>query len=146
MLVDRVVATVDTHAITWSAVQQRVKSGDSDARVALDAIIEEALIAAECARRGITVTEDQVDEGIQAVLKNAQLTNDELLKELAKHGMDLKGYRAAIRAQLLEGRWLNLEVPAKPRESTEARIQRMSAQRASLLAGLKAKAIIEVRL
>jgi hypothetical protein len=146
VLVDRVVATVGIKAITRSALQARMKVGGEDERTVLDAMIDDAVIAVECERRSITVGDDEVDAGVKQVAANADITYDELLKELARRGLDLKSYRASIRAQLLEGKWLSLEAGTKSGESAEARLQRIIALRATRLADLRAKAVIEVRL
>jgi hypothetical protein len=147
VLVDRVVATVGAQAITRSVLAQRAKGSHLPERDALDRLIEERLVAEECSRLRITVLPDEIELAIKEVLKNANISAQELDRELERRGMDLDGYRALLKAQLFELKWLSTKGgPTLRGETPEQRFKRINDLRDKWVAELRAKAVIEVRL
>jgi hypothetical protein len=147
VLVDRVVATVGTQAITRSVLAARSKGSQLPERDALDRLIEERVIAEECRRLGITVPPEEIEAAIQEVLKTAKISPQELDQELKRRGMELDGYRALLKAQLFELKWLTTKGgPTLRGETGEQRFKRINDARDKWVGELRAKAVIEVRL
>ena len=153
-LVDRIAATVDTFAITVRAVDARAKpaltgtaADQQRARArALDELIEEQLVARDAAKLGVTVTEAEIDQALAEVAKQNQLEVEQLFAEVKKQGLTPSAYRAMVGTQLRSLRWLNLRVDrTAPPDAEAERAGWMAAQRARLIAELKAAAVIEVR-
>lgn len=157
LLVDRVVAAVDLHAITRSAVEVRARpllavskteAQKEDARrAALMELIEEQLVRKEAQRLRIEVRDEEVDAALQEVANQNQLTVAELFVEIKRQGLEGEQYKAMLRAKLLELRWLNqrLNRAAMPSEEA-ARGNFMVSERARLMNELRGAAVIEVRL
>ncbi len=157
LLVDRVAAAVDLHAITRSSVEARARplvvgskteaQKEGARRAALMELIEEQLIRQEAQRLGIEVRDEEVDKALQEVAKQNELTVVELFAEIKRQGLEAAQYQAMLRAKLLELRWLNQRMnhAAMPTEET-ARVNFMVTERARLLEVLRSAAVIEVRL
>jgi hypothetical protein len=147
VLVDRVVATVGAQAITRSALAARVKTGELSERDALDRLIEERLISEDCRRLSVVVRPEEIDLAISEVLKAAKITSQQLEQELQRHAMDLESYRASVKAQLLEMKWLGSKGgPTLRGETSEQWFKRVTGARDKWVAELRAKTDIEVRL
>jgi hypothetical protein len=147
VLVDRVVATVGTQAITRSALVARVKTGELSERDTLERLIDERLITADCLRLGVVIGADEVELAISEVLKSAKLSQQQLEQELRRHAMDMEAYRASVKMQLLEMKWLGTKGgPTTRGETSEQWYQRVTGARDKWVAELRAKTAIEVRL
>ena len=113
VLVDRIVASVDARAVTRSMVDARMRRGERSRSAARDALITELVVQGECERLRITVEPDEVDRALQEVLATNNVTLEQLTASLEAHGYDLASYRAELRRQLLEMRWV-LQHGARP--------------------------------
>lgn len=157
LLVDRVAAAVDLHAITRSAVEVRARplvtvskteaQKEGARRAALMELIEEQLVRKEAQRLRLEIRDEEVEAALQEVAKQNQLTVAELFVELKRQGLEAEQYKLMIRAKLLELRWLNARMnrAAMPSEET-ARGNFMVTERARLMDELRGAAVIEVRL
>lgn len=126
-LVDRVVAEVNGEVLTLSeleremaAVRQQVLAQVAEAdhesaltearRQVLAGMIDRLLVEQHANKRGLRVGEREVDEAVQQLLGENQLTMDEFIRDLARNNVTLAAYRRDLRAQILQARVLNLEV------------------------------------
>ena len=80
---------------------------------ALQQMVVEFLTSGEAERLGITVKEDDVNDGIARVLEINKIDQDELVRKLAKDGITLDEYREQIKQQILRARLVYSTVKAK---------------------------------
>lgn len=145
VMVDRIVATVNTRAITRSMVDERMKQGHTRRTDARDALIEEALIAFDADHLGLTIEPAEVDHALHEIALSNHLTDEQLVDALKQQGYDLASYRLALRTQLLSMRWvLNRAGDSLPRERSE-RAALMESTRARLLEKLRTTNSVELR-
>lgn len=156
VVVDRIAAVVDLHAITRSAVEDRArpllavaKTEAQKAQVRRDVIIElieDALILKESRRLRIEIREEEVDAALLEVARQNSLTLAELSAETQRQGLDVHVYRALLRRKLLELKWLNIRANrvAQPTDDAE-RGAFLASERVRLMQELRAGAVIEVR-
>jgi peptidyl-prolyl cis-trans isomerase SurA len=116
-------------------------------REVLDRLIDEELVGQAAGAARITVTGSEIDEALDRVAKQSKLTRAELLAEAKKQGVEPAAYRAELFRQILEGKWLSLASTKPPPGSDEAAtVRHRESERKRLLAELRAKVFIEVRL
>lgn len=143
---DRVAAVVQGRPLLESTVRARLKyappATGPDARArALSALIDEALIEADAIALRVEVEDGEVDRAIEQIRTRNELTAAQLDAELTRQGLTRRSYRAEVRRQLLELRWLLLKTgPDRP--TTPEALER---ERARLVAALRAAAAVEVR-
>lgn len=158
ILLDRVVAFVDDVPIFRSDVRSRAlhvggalpkehalreaKLRDLETS-ALATLIEEALIAKAVASEHIDVSDADVD----AALANAFGTTDvrQLEQAATARGYSLREYRRLMRLEVLTARWLVAHKPATLHPSAPNFDAELAKLRASLLAEVRERTIIEVR-
>ena len=98
------VATVNERAVTAFEVDQRARMLDlfntpGDLReLALDALIDERLQLAEARRLGISVSQEQLMEGMEEFAARANLTRQEFIRALGEAGVDVTTYEDFVRA------------------------------------------------
>lgn len=118
-MLDRVVAIVGEDVVLESELEQRLASikariqqsgsnqplppDDVLREQVLDQLILERLQMEMGRRYGIEVSEQQLEQTIQRILRNNQLTEAELRADLESQGQTLEGFRAQIRREL----WVN---------------------------------------
>ncbi|WP_428558705.1 MAG: SurA N-terminal domain-containing protein [Solidesulfovibrio sp. DCME] len=128
-LVDRVVAVVNGKMITLFDLNSRVadlmqrtqgvtfKADDPRAdelrRQILDTMITDLLIESEATRLKITVSETELDNQIDELKKKNNLTQQQLLAELAKEGLTLQEFRKRLRDDSIKKRLLGYMVHRK---------------------------------
>lgn len=129
-VVDRVVAEVNNEVITLSEVeeegqgifkkialevpaQDRLSAIEQVRKDILRSLIDQKLIEQEAAKRSITVTDQEVDESLELVLKANRLTKDELLRQLNENGVDEASYRDNLKSQLYQSKLVNRDVRSK---------------------------------
>ncbi len=154
---DKLVATVNLHAITRNALAARVKPLVShqppmDAaqraqveKLTLDEMIEELLIADDASHLHLETTDADIERAVEDVASQNQLTVEELWKAAKEQGFEKDEYREMLRQKLTELRWLQYKVATQARPDGGQPGEWMAAQRAQLVAKLKADAVIEVR-
>jgi len=117
-VVDRIVAVVNDEIITYSELQQVAKairaqpgfslpagSGRDLDRQLLESLINQKLSKFEAKRRGITVTEQEVNKAFEDFRKRNGLEKDEVLAQvLAENGMTVKDMKQQIEDQLTHER------------------------------------------
>ena len=148
VLLDRVAARVDDKVILLSDVRAHMKGAENaDARAVLDAMIDEALVQSECKRLGLTVNADEVQRAKQIVMQNNGLDDARFDAELKKQGSTWAEWEAAAREQLLEGKWLRLQLAGAQHPQSDAEMAAWAQkQRDELVKKLRAAAYVDVRL
>lgn len=130
-LVDRVAAVVNDEIIPLSDVEQRAApelarlstvtdSGERESqrtkilREAVDQLIGEKLLAAQMKELDITVTDQDIQAGIDEVKKeNGFTTEAQLRQALSAQGFSLEGYRDFMRTQIGRLRLIRMKVGQK---------------------------------
>lgn len=116
---DRIVAIVGEEPILLSQLKKELRVGSNESLLkisrekqeeALNNLIEKSLIEQKAKKLAITVTEKEVDEEIENVKKNNNITTEVLVEVLKKEGLTLAQYREAIKSQILRAKLVNREV------------------------------------
>jgi peptidyl-prolyl cis-trans isomerase SurA len=145
---ERVVAVVGEHAILLSdmrararpfllQIQQKVPPGAQQAAAEselykhlLQRMVDERVEQQAAEKAHLTVTTDEIDNGLRNVANQQGLTVDRLVEEAVKTGLTAQEYRDEVRRQILEGKLLQLRVRGRVRvtdddvKATYARLQR----------------------
>ncbi len=137
-VVDRIVAEVNNEIITMSELDQMAKMLQPQAglnpkskeaqtlkRQMLEALIDRKLAKAEAKKRGLDISEKDLNQAVEEFKKNNHLPDDAALNQAAaKMGMTLKDLRQQIADQLQQERLVALAVGAKKQEVSEAEMRR----------------------
>ena len=126
---NRVVAVVNNDVITLYELNRRIRliTGSEPSelrsrneklfvetrRKILDMMIDEKIAREKIEELGIKVDAAEVDEAIERIKKNNDLTHEDLLEGLKKQGMNYEAYREGIREELERMRLINFEVKSK---------------------------------
>lgn len=118
-MLDRVVAIVGDDVVLESelkarteAILERMQQSDNRQQVPprdeleeqiLDQLVLERLQMQMGERFGIEVSEQQLDQTVQRIMQNNQLTEEQLRADLAREGQSLEGFRDQIRREM----WVN---------------------------------------
>lgn len=120
LTVDRVIATVNNEAITFSDYQRFVKGmnvkEDSDKvdEELLKGLIEVKVILQEAIRKGIEVSDVEINGVIEEFKKqNNLLSEEDLEKLLAKEGISIPDFRMLIKEKVMGLKLINMEVDPK---------------------------------
>lgn len=120
LTVDRVIATVNNEAITFSDYQRFVKGmnvkEDSDKvdEALLKGLIEVKVILQEAIRKGIEVSDVEINGVIEEFKKQNNLSSQEdLEKLLAKEGISIPDFRRLIKEKVTGLKLINIEVDPK---------------------------------
>jgi len=135
-VVDRIVAVVNDEVISLSELEQMIKSFMAQSgerrsledknlqRQMLESLINQKLAKAEAKRRGITVSDKELEKAMQDFRTNNRLTEDEALTQaLAKAGITLNELKQQIHDQILQERLIQVVMGGKA-TVTEADIRR----------------------
>lgn len=126
-VVERIVAVVNDEVISLSEVEQMAKviqsqpgmklppgSGKDLQRQLLDVLIMQKLAKVEAKRRGITVSEKEVDKALEEFKKRNNIPDDETLNRmLAQNDLTLKGFKQQLADQMTHDRLLSLVAGSK---------------------------------
>jgi peptidyl-prolyl cis-trans isomerase SurA len=135
-VIDKVVATVNQEAITQYdldkvihnyELQQQMDakasngknakdapSGGSELRKeALDHLIDETLLNQEIDKQGIKVTDEDINQAVDSILKRNNISLDQLKKELGSKGTTYEEYRADLKSQIRRLRYIGQIVGGK---------------------------------
>ncbi|MCP3163449.1 peptidylprolyl isomerase [Myxococcus qinghaiensis] len=135
-LVDKVAAVVNRDVIALSEVQQRAapelsRLNDPDPRkrseqraqlmkTALDTLIGEKLMEAEITEMGISATEGEVDELVNDVRRQNNITDPAQFEQvLTAEGLTMTTYRDMLRKRILRDRLLRMKVGPKVKVTEE---------------------------
>ena len=105
-VIDGVIAVVNDDVITLSEFEERlphqnVKITPQQEKTILDQMIEQKLLEQEADKRGIRVSESEVDNAIANVMGKFNLTNEQMKEVLAKEHLTAAQFREQWRLQLL---------------------------------------------
>jgi peptidyl-prolyl cis-trans isomerase SurA len=126
-VVERIVAVVNDEVISLSEVEEMAKiiqsqpgmkmpsgSGKELQRQLLDALILQKLAKVEAKRRGITVSEQEVDKAMEEFKKRNNIPDDETLtRMLAQNELTLQGFKQQLADQMTHDRLLSVVAGAK---------------------------------
>ena len=129
-VVDRIIAYVNDDIITLSELNERAnafvaarrqnpflreeeQSLEEIRRNMLDVLINERLAAQEISRLKISVSDEEVDETIDRVMRENHLTQETLEAELRKEGKTVEDLRKQIKASMEQTKLVNREVRSK---------------------------------
>jgi len=119
-VVDRIVAQVNDEIITMSELQNMAKTFEGQAGVKpkgldakkmqtemLEALIDRKLARAEAKRRGIEVSDKEIDAAMAQFKQRNNIANDEAFaKGLAQAGLSVKEFRQQLKDQMTQERLL----------------------------------------
>lgn len=113
-MLDSIVAIVGDDVVMQSELEERMNSvteriQDSDRPMppeevlreqVLDRLVTERLQMQMGKRYGIEISEEQLDEAIQNIMRSNQLTEQQLREELAEDGETMEGFRERVRREV----------------------------------------------
>jgi peptidyl-prolyl cis-trans isomerase SurA len=138
-VLDRIVAEVNDEIITMSELEQTskpilaqsgVKPGGKEGkevqREILNALIDRKLAKAEAKKRGINVTDKELDQAIKEFQLRNNLTDDAALSQaLSKEGLTMKELRQQIADQIIQERIFQVAVGAKASGVSDTEVRRL---------------------
>lgn len=130
VLLDRVVAVVNSEVVAWSEVRDAIppdrieaakQLSEDEARDliryfesrALEGLIEQKLQLQAAKKMGIEVTDDELDAAILDIQSKYGLSKRDFLASLAKQHLELETYRKTLRGQIVTSRLVNAEVGSR---------------------------------
>jgi peptidyl-prolyl cis-trans isomerase SurA len=130
VLLDRVVAVVNTEVITWSELykmmeyeaseqlrllkeEERRKVFKENEALFLEKLIDMRLQVQEAKKLGLTVSKEEVTEAIDSIRKKYSLTDESLKESLKKEGLNYDDYRKRIADQIIVGQLVNQQIRNK---------------------------------
>ncbi|MDD2902023.1 MAG: SurA N-terminal domain-containing protein [Syntrophales bacterium] len=136
-IVDRIVAVVNDDIITMSELNQmsrmfqsrqkldpKGKERQALKREMLEALIDRKLAKAEAKRRGIAISDKELDAAVEDFKKKNRIPDDATLtKDLAQHGMTLKELRQQLADQIQQERLVFIAVGAKKSSVSEKEVR-----------------------
>jgi len=113
-LLDRIVAIVDESVITQRELDNRIRlikidlakssrqlpSEDILQRQVLENLISDSLLLQEAARRGIKISDTQLNQAMQRLARQNSMSLSEFRQRLILDGLDYDDYREAVRREL----------------------------------------------
>jgi peptidyl-prolyl cis-trans isomerase SurA len=122
-LIDRIVAVINGEIITLSELntaasafvddQRSEANRDALMKDVLDQLIAERLIAQQIKSASVQVTDDEVSRGIEDILKQNNIDDQQLQMALKQRGMSMSQYREDVRSQLVRLKLINLKVRSR---------------------------------
>lgn len=132
-IVERIVAVVGERPILLSELRQRARphlfrialsSPNATQRAAAESemfrelltrLIEERLEEGAADKAHLTVTPEEVDNGLRQIAAQARLDPKQLVTEAKRQGLSEQDYRDEVRRQVLEGKLIRLRVQGRVR-------------------------------
>ncbi|MDH4162827.1 MAG: peptidyl-prolyl cis-trans isomerase [Nitrospirota bacterium] len=109
VVVDRVVAVVNDDIITMSDLQREVQKQREtrDERLVLEDMIDRKLQMAEARKTGMDVTDKELDEAVNDVMRRNGMDRLQFERAVEKEGMTFDQYRSELREQMTMSRLIN---------------------------------------
>jgi peptidyl-prolyl cis-trans isomerase SurA len=137
-VVDRIVAEVNNDIITMSELQNMAKTFEGRAgvkptgpdakkmqREMLEALIDRKLAKAEAKRRGIVVSDKEIDAAMAQFKQRSNIPDDETFaKGLAQAGLSVKEFKQQLTDQMTQERLMVVAVGTKA-SVTDAEVRRL---------------------
>lgn len=112
---DTIVAIVDESVITrrelanriklitidFSRSQRQLPPGDVLARQVLEALINDSLLLQEATRRGIKISDSQLNQAMQRLARQNEMTLSDFRRALIADGLDYEKYRLTLRREMM---------------------------------------------
>ncbi|MBW2183338.1 MAG: peptidylprolyl isomerase [Deltaproteobacteria bacterium] len=129
-LIDKIVAVVNDDIITLSELREitvpylkkmkarysvnydEAQIKETESRI-LDQLIDEKLVKQEVVRLKIVVSEKEVAMGVEDMMKNTNLSEDQFKKALAEQDITMEEYREQMKNEMERLRLLDAEVKSK---------------------------------
>ncbi len=129
-LIDKIVAVVNDDIITLSELREitvpylkkmkarysvnydEAQIKETESRI-LDQLIDEKLVRQEVVRLKIVVSEKEVAMGVEDMMKNTKLSEDQFKKALAEQDITMEEYREQMKNEMERLRLLDAEVKSK---------------------------------
>jgi peptidyl-prolyl cis-trans isomerase SurA len=129
-LVEKVAAVVGDNIILASEVEEKAAPLLTEAnritdpakrtaratelrREVLDRLIDDELILQQAADLKLTISPEQVDQSIEEIKRQNNITDEQLREALRGQGMTMASYRSDLKKQLLRYRVLNISVGSR---------------------------------
>src|SRR5204863_808904 len=90
----------------------------------LDQMVDDRLLAAEAKKKGIRVSQLEVDDGVKKV-RSRFATEDEFNKELQKEALTYDAFRKHIQEQIATIKLIDQEVKAKTTAPSEGEVKEL---------------------
>jgi len=134
---ERIVAVVGEHAILLSdmrnrarpfllQIHQKMPSGAQQAaaeselyKQLIEKMVDERVEQQAAERAHLSVTAEEIDNGIRNVASQQGISVERLIEEATKTGLSRQEYRDEVRRQILEGKLLQLRVRSRVRITEE---------------------------
>lgn len=117
LTINRVLAIVNNEEITLSDYQRFATGIGENKDVVVEALlkrlIEERIILHEAIRRGIDVSDMDVDKMIREFKEQNALSQEDLEKVLAERGLNIHSYRKLIRDRMIISKLANIDLDSK---------------------------------
>ncbi|HMK50844.1 MAG TPA: peptidylprolyl isomerase [Thermodesulfovibrionales bacterium] len=130
VLLDRVVAVVNSEVINWSELykmmefestdqmkalkeEDRLKVFKNNEPLFLEKLIDMRLQIQEAKRIGLDVSPDDVKEAIDNIKQKYSLSDKAFQENLSKEGFDFESYKKTLSDQILINQFLNKQVKSK---------------------------------
>jgi peptidyl-prolyl cis-trans isomerase SurA len=111
VVVDRVVAVVNGEIITMSDLQReealKKASGKQEERLLLEDMIDRKLQMTAAKRAGMDVTDKELADAIEDIMKRNAMDSKQFESALAKEGLTLEQYKVELREQMTLSRVYN---------------------------------------
>ena len=119
--VDRILATVNNDIVTLADYKQFIKiagdinivSGETIDNMILRQLIEEKIVVHEARKRGLDVSDEEVEEDIEYFTDMNGLTMDELQTKLQEDGIDFYDYQRTVRDKILFSKLVDIDINSK---------------------------------
>lgn len=122
-LVDRVVAVVNDDVVTLSDLETAAVPFAAQADTAekrqvlyrdlLDQLIAEQLISQQVVEAKIVVNDDEVDRAIKDIVRQNNISEDELRQAVESRGLTMAQYRSDLKKQLVRLKLIDLKVRSR---------------------------------
>jgi parvulin-like peptidyl-prolyl isomerase len=130
---DYIILTVNDQAITYlqfvktynlyiSQLKQQGITVTDPVKETIDYMIQDILITQDAEEKGIKVTNEELQSYIEQILKNYNMTIDELERQLKMQGMSLTDYMEAQKKQILMYRYIQNVIEPKVKKPTKTQI------------------------
>jgi peptidyl-prolyl cis-trans isomerase SurA len=130
VLLDRVVAVVNSEVINWSELykmmefestdqmkalkeEDRMKVFKNNEPLFLEKLIDMRLQIQEAKRLGLDVSPEEIKEAIDNIKKKYSLSDKSFQENLTKEGFDFESYKKTLSDQILINQFLNKQVKSK---------------------------------
>src|SRR3990170_128383 len=117
---DSIITLSELNAATAVAIDKLGVQGTEDKRkveevrnTILDSLIEQRLVKQAADKAGIEISDREIDNAVEDIKKQNNLTQEQLLVALAQSGLTQKEYREQLKEQIRQVKFINKEFRSK---------------------------------